>query len=309
MFLNLTMLESATLNNIWFTDLSSCFENCSSLLSITVPDTSKVINWDKTFKNCSSIIQFPYFEMYSGYYFRSTYEGCTSLRWLDKLETREGRKFDYMFKDCINLECMAEIDTRNKDYDNIDIPGMFENCPKLSQPSPIVQDDLADRGPGNWFVNQYGCPSLRPTIPGNFEASSNRWDGVLCTWEKSERADFYRIFKDNDEYVGETSDGDTLEFLDTSCVEGIIYTYYCYAVRVETIDGQEVEYESEKSELNNGNIIIPEFDMNLDLTSGSTGNMREFKYRYNTFINTNRELEYGDPCTEVYVEVEVEDKE
>jgi len=295
MCFGLSKMINFSCSNINFTSLNSTFENCSDLINITVPNTSNILSLSSTFKNCISLTDVPDFEISQVNSFISTFEGCTSLKYIKGLKTTSGKYFDMMFKDCSNLECLEELDTRNKDYlHGVDIPEMFYGCDLLVAPNEIEQDALVDgNSSGRLWINDNLCPSLRPMPPKNFKASSDRWDGSLLTWEKVEDADFYRFFRDEDFYVGETSDPDTLEYLDTSCEEGIVYTYYCRSVKVHN----GTEYESDTiSNTDKGNIIIPEFDRKLDFIDV---NMTEFIHKFYSKINSNNELEGNKECGDI----------
>jgi len=299
MCFSLTNLEQINIRNSGFNTLYNTFYDCTSLTVISISDTSNVTNWENTFRNCSSLITLPEFDMSSGITFNYTFRGCSSLKTLKRLNTISGQYFDYMFQDCLVLQCMLELDTRNKNYSyGIDIPGMFENCNALTAPNSVEQLYLS-RGDydGAWFVNQDNCPSLKPQPPYNLSASSDRWDSVLITWEAPQSitdVDFFRIYHSNEVLIHQTADTNEFEYIDTNVNQNQIYTYYARSVRIiQDQTGQDIEIESDPSNLDNGNILIPEFDRNISITSS---NIQEFKFRYNTHISDINELISSDNC-------------
>ena len=276
---NLEMVECgfpATLTN-----LSNAFSDCSSLTSLIIEGTtSNVQDWSGLVKSCSSLTNVSELDVSGGTNFTEMFKDCSSINHLGSFDTQSASDgFDMMFMGCPVLECFNEINTQGITRPVVD---MFTGCDLLQAPDPSEQEVIADSG-YHW-VNTDNCPSGVPYPPTNVTASNNRWDGVLVQWETPiTGADYYNIYRDST--VINTVNDPTLEYLDTTAQEGVVYIYYVTA-------GND-EGESNTSNTAQGNIIIPEYDQDLGFTSS---NMNDFQHLYKTYVTDPGELSGGTKC-------------
>ena len=138
-------IETLDISNV--TDMSSMFENCTSLTSLDLSKIEEdyvveVETMNSMFKNCSSLTDFTFFgtrqKLEDGTLtgmtaidLASMFEGCSSLETLnlEYLIPWEAKTLNSMFKDCSNL---VNVDLKRFTPINCtDMSHMFENCTSL----------------------------------------------------------------------------------------------------------------------------------------------------------------------------------
>ena len=155
-----------SLSNIYFTDISCIFHNCSSLKSL--PDISdweikNVKNMSKIFKGCKSLISIPdisIWETENAIDMSYMFNNCSSLLSLpdiSKWDIRWVTNMISMFSDCSKLENFPNF-SKWETKSLINISGMFCNCSSIT----------SIEGLSNWNTEKinnisclfYGCSKL-----------------------------------------------------------------------------------------------------------------------------------------------------
>ena len=85
------------------TSLLRAFQNCSSLTTIPLLDTSSVTNMSYMFSNCSSLTSVPLLDTSSVTNMDYMFSGCTSLTSVPLLDTSSVTNMSYMFRNCTSL--------------------------------------------------------------------------------------------------------------------------------------------------------------------------------------------------------------
>jgi len=145
---------------------------CTALTSFPSIDTSKGTNFYIAWKGCTSLTSFPTLDTSSGTNFDSAWRDCTALTSFPDLDTSKGTNFSNAWNGCTSLKCMQRVDTTSATKTT----DMFLNAP-LCRPD-ATERALIEQTPGiNWVSDvPYGddcCPKLRfdvkvtsPTEPG-----------------------------------------------------------------------------------------------------------------------------------------------
>jgi len=93
------------------TSIHRTWQNCSSLTSFPLIDTSSVSIASFAWFGCSSLTSFPLLDTSSVTNFQGTWWNCTNLTSFPLIDTSSGTNFQYTWKDCINLTSFPSIDT------------------------------------------------------------------------------------------------------------------------------------------------------------------------------------------------------
>lgn len=109
------------------TDLSGIFENCKSLTTVPLFDTSKAINMYKMFYYCKSLTSVPQFDASNVADMSSMFSNCTSLQTVPLFSTSNVNDMSYMFKGCDSLTSVPQFNTSNVN----DMRFMFGDCTSL----------------------------------------------------------------------------------------------------------------------------------------------------------------------------------
>lgn len=87
------------------------FENCRSLVSVTLPAMPKVQGLDSIFLNCSSLTDVTVGATPACKSFSNFCQGCSSLTSATFADTSKAEKMNHMFQGCNSLEVQPEIST------------------------------------------------------------------------------------------------------------------------------------------------------------------------------------------------------
>jgi hypothetical protein len=117
--------------------------------------TSNVTDFSFMFDNCTSLQTIPLLDTSSGTKFFDMFGSCSSLQTVPLLNTANGKDFTYMFSTCISLQNVPLLNTANgKDFSN-----MFTGCTTL-QTVPLL-----NTATGNNFSSMFvSCTTLK-TVP------------------------------------------------------------------------------------------------------------------------------------------------
>ena len=133
------------------TNFFRTWQNCISLLSFPLIDTSSGINFGNAWASCSSLTSFPLIDVSSGTNFSYTWSGCNSLTSFPLIDTSSGTNFTRTWASCSSLTSFPLID--------VSIGTIFyaawESC------SGLTSFPLLDVSSGtNFGYTWIGCSSL-----------------------------------------------------------------------------------------------------------------------------------------------------
>ena len=132
LFRNCTFSETPNISTKSAEDLSSLFEGCTNITSVTGIDTSKAIFLSNMFRNCESLQVAPEIDLSSAIEsIYSLFEGCKSITRTPKIKniSNELSELPYLFKNCIKLEEVEVFDLNSV----INITEMFRGCELLKE--------------------------------------------------------------------------------------------------------------------------------------------------------------------------------
>jgi surface protein len=121
------LLEQATIHAWGGTNLSSMFQNCRSLQSVPLFDTSSVTVFASMFNGCTALQSVPFFDTSNGTNFGSMFQSCVSLQSVPLFDTSSGTFFNNMFLSCSSLKSVPLFDTSS----GTDFSSMFSSCRSL----------------------------------------------------------------------------------------------------------------------------------------------------------------------------------
>ena len=90
---------------------SNAWNNCSSLTSFPLLDTSSVTAFGNAWRECTNLTSFPELNTSSGTSFSSTWRDCSNLTSFPLLDTSSGTTFSNAWRDCSNLTSFPLLDT------------------------------------------------------------------------------------------------------------------------------------------------------------------------------------------------------
>ena len=110
------------------TDMYAMFNNCKSLTTIKLFDTSKVTKMNHMFGGCSSLTTVPQLDTSNVTDMSNMFSGCSSLTTIPQLNTSNVTDMSMMFYSCPSLTSIPQLDTSNV----TDMYAMFNNCKSLT---------------------------------------------------------------------------------------------------------------------------------------------------------------------------------
>ena len=106
------------------------FENCSSLTSFPLIDTSSGGNFFATWRFCSGLTSFPLIDTSSATFLSNTWANCSSLTSFPQIDTSSVTTFKEAWFNCTSL---TNIDVSNWDVSSVtNMINMFNNCNSLT---------------------------------------------------------------------------------------------------------------------------------------------------------------------------------
>ena len=137
------------------TDFQGMFQNCSSLVTIPLIDTSKASSLIGLFKDCNSLITIPELDLSSVTDVTNMFQNCSSLVTIPVLNTSNVTCIAGMFQNCSSLVTIPLIDTSNV----TEVTGIFSGCRSLKTIPELNTSNVTS------FSSMFrGCKSL-VTIP------------------------------------------------------------------------------------------------------------------------------------------------
>lgn len=103
---------------------------CSSLTSFPLLDTSSVLNFQGTWWNCSDLTSFPEIDTSSGTNFQFTWKGCSSLTSFPSIDTSSATTLTYTWNECSSLTSFPVIDLSGGS--SINISNAWNGCTSLT---------------------------------------------------------------------------------------------------------------------------------------------------------------------------------
>lgn len=100
---NMTITATDTGNFGSVTNFQSAWENCSSLTSFPLIDTSNGTSFRFAWFGCSSLTSFPLINTSSGTNFQNAWQSCSSLTSFPLLDTSSGTNFQGAWQSCTSL--------------------------------------------------------------------------------------------------------------------------------------------------------------------------------------------------------------
>jgi surface protein len=114
MFQNCTSLQSVPLfNTASVTNMGSMFLNCYSLQSVPLFDTSNVVGMGLMFSGCYSLQSVPLFNTASVTTMSSMFNGCLSLQSVPLFNTASVTNMQDMFRSCSSIQNIPLFNTAN----------------------------------------------------------------------------------------------------------------------------------------------------------------------------------------------------
>ena len=133
------------------TDFGNAWNNCSSLTSFPLIDTSSGTNFDSTWSFCSSLTSFPLIDTSSGTNFGFTWTTCNSLVTFPLIDTSSGTDISYAWVSCSSLTSFPLLNTSSV----TNFTNTWFGC------SSLTSFPLLNTSSGTNFANTwYGCSSL-----------------------------------------------------------------------------------------------------------------------------------------------------
>ena len=102
----------------------------SSLTPFPLLDTSSVLNFQGTWWNCSNLTSFPLIDTSSGTNFQYTWKGCSSLTSFPSIDTSSATSLNYTWNDCSSLTSFPVIDLSGGS--SINIANAWSGCTSLT---------------------------------------------------------------------------------------------------------------------------------------------------------------------------------
>jgi surface protein len=109
------------------TNIANMFNNCSSLQSVPLFDTSGVTNMANMFQTCASLQSVPLFDTSGVTTMNSMFNNCTSLQSVPLFDTSSVTIMNTMFQNCSSLQSVPLFDTSGVTTMNL----MFNNCTSI----------------------------------------------------------------------------------------------------------------------------------------------------------------------------------
>jgi surface protein len=133
------------------TSMNRMFQNCSSLTSVPLFDTSSVTFINNMFNGCPSLTSVPLFDTSSVTNMGGMFNGCSSLTSVPLFDTSSVTSMGIMFISCPSLTSVPLFDTSSV----TNMISMFNGCPSLTSVPLFDTSSVTDMS--NMFQN---CSSL-----------------------------------------------------------------------------------------------------------------------------------------------------
>lgn len=114
-------------------DMDYTFEYCTSLSSIPTYDTSKVRTMNKTFRYCYNLQEIPNLNTSAVSSMDSTFSVCSAITTIPQLDISNVTSLSYTFEGCWSLESVPSLNTSAV----IRMDDTFQSCFKLTAVSPL----------------------------------------------------------------------------------------------------------------------------------------------------------------------------
>ena len=148
------LLEVLGANTTGVTNMNYTFNDCTSLISVQLFDTSSVTSMINMFLNCS-LTTVPLFDTSKVTIMSGMFDNCTSLITVPLFDTSNVTDMSSMFRSCSNLESVPFFNTSNVTR----MEYLFSHCNKL-QAVPLFNTSNV-----TWMKSMFiQCKSLQ-TIP------------------------------------------------------------------------------------------------------------------------------------------------
>jgi surface protein len=121
---NLRLLEQCTILSHNAINLASLFQNCSSLQSVPLFNTSAVTAMNGMFQGCSAFQSVPLFNTLNVLTMSGMFQNCTSLSNIPLFNTSAVTNMSVMFQNCSSLQSVPLFNTAAV----INMSSMFQNC-------------------------------------------------------------------------------------------------------------------------------------------------------------------------------------
>ncbi len=162
-------VERVTVVGVTNTTFAGMFQNCSSLQSVPLFNTSNGTNFGVMFYGCSSLQSVPLFNTSNGTNFGSMFYGCWSLQSVPLFNTSSGTTFASMFQNCTSLQSVPLFNTSN----GTNFSYMLASSTSL-QSVPLFNTSNGT----NLLAMFYGCTNLQ-SVPGLNTAAATNLGGIV----------------------------------------------------------------------------------------------------------------------------------
>jgi hypothetical protein len=142
----------ATVDATGGTNFNAAWQDCSSLTSFPLINTSAGTNFIAAWYNCSSLTSFPLINTAAGTNFQNAWRSCSSLTSFPLINTSAGTNFNTAWQDCSSLTSFPLIDTAA----GTNFQNAWYNC------SSLTSFPLINTAAGTNF--QQACSSLTTSL-------------------------------------------------------------------------------------------------------------------------------------------------
>jgi hypothetical protein len=168
-FQNCSSLTSFPLiNTSAGTNFSSAWQNCSSLTSFPLINTAAGTSFSSAWQNCSSLTSFPLINTAAGTSFSSAWQNCSSLTSFPLINTAAGTNFFAAWLNCSSLTSFPLINTAAGTI----FQRAWQNC------SSLTSFPLIDTAAGTNFSEAWRSCSSLTSFPLINTASANNFDAA-----------------------------------------------------------------------------------------------------------------------------------
>jgi hypothetical protein len=154
----------ATVDATGGTSFNAAWQDCSSLTSFPLINTSAGTNFMAAWYNCSSLTSFPLINTAAGTNFQNAWKDCSSLTSFPLINTSAGTNFNTAWQDCSSLTSFPLIDTAA----GTNFQNAWYNCSSLTS-FPLINTAAGTNFQQAW----YNCSSLTNFPLINTSAGTN----------------------------------------------------------------------------------------------------------------------------------------
>ena len=133
------------------TDLSRIFDNCKSLITVSLFNTNKATDMNWMFNNCKALETVPLFDTSNVIDMHYMFNNCKALETVPQFDTGNVVNMNEMFTNCEKLQTVPQFDTGNV----VNMNEMFYYCNSLTT---VPLFDTSKVNDMNWIFG--GCTSL-----------------------------------------------------------------------------------------------------------------------------------------------------